>query len=308
MKQVKKLWRKALASLLAGTMMVSACPGAFAGLVFGPQLPAAVAEKKTIPSLSAVTEIQAYTDQTIYGTGLVEVEITYREDVDLSGITADSYLLEDRGSLNPDFGRIGVEAAAVEGNVVTLEISGASAATEENDLVYTGDDEEGSRQRNAFGVYCTGPWYRDGDGVIHYGADDTDAYENNTIGMGCQARACLELKLSHVGVEEAPACLADELGRYNEDGLWSETVDRQFGEDGFRDLSALEIPSTAAFAQDGTADLYVRGYYYIPEDYDPADGIVFTLQGQESSYWQLEDGTNNAGTGFMYDSATASWA
>ncbi len=27
-----------------------------------------------------ITSIQAYTDETVYGTGVVEVEITYRED------------------------------------------------------------------------------------------------------------------------------------------------------------------------------------------------------------------------------------
>lgn len=86
------------------------------------------------------------------------------------------------------------------------------------------------------------------------------------------------------------------------------TIDRQFGRDGFQDLYDLRINSTAASASDGSKEDYVRGYYYIPEDYDPADGIVFTIQGQGISYWKLPDGSNNAGTGVMYDSATTSWA
>ena len=39
-----------------------------------------------------------------------------------------------------------------------------------------------------------------------------------------------------------------------------------------------------------------------------ANGIVFTLQGQGISYWKLPDGTDDDGTGIMYDSATTSWA
>lgn len=40
----------------------------------------------------------------------------------------------------------------------------------------------------------------------------------------------------------------------------------------------------------------------------PANRIVFTLQGQGISYWKLPDGTDDDGTGIMYDSATTSWA
>ena len=257
-----------------------------------------------------IASIQAYTDETIYGTGVVEVVVTYKDGVDLSGVTADSYILEDRGSLSPDYGQIAIESAAVDGQTVTLTISDASQATARNALVYTGEDA-GARERNAFGIYSTGAWYRDAEGIIHYGSEDTEEYAANTTGMGYQSRACLELKLRHAGeAESAAACLANEKGQYNEGGLWLETVDRQFGEGGFQSFAELgiQVPSTAAAATDGTQDDYVRGYYYIPENYDPANGIVFTLQGQGISYWQLTDGTNNAGTGFLYDSATSSWA
>ena len=257
-----------------------------------------------------IASIQAYTDETIYGTGVVEVVVTYKDGVDLSGVTADSYILEDRGSLSPDYGQIAIESAAVDGQTVTLTISDASQATARNALVYTGEDA-GARERNAFGIYSTGAWYRDAEGIIHYGSEDTEEYAANTTGMGYQSRACLELKLRHAGeTESAAACLANEKGQYNEGGLWLETVDRQFGEGGFQSFAELgiQVPSTAAAATDGTQDDYVRGYAYIPDNYDPANGIVFTLQGQGISYWQLQDGCNNDGTGIMYDSATTSWA
>ena len=257
-----------------------------------------------------IASIQAYTDETIYGTGVVEVVVTYKDGVDLSGVTADSYILEDRGSLSPDYGQIAIESAAVDGQTVTLTISDASQATAKNALIYSGENA-GVRERNAFGIYSTGAWYRDAEGIIHYGAEDTEEYAANTTGMGYQSRACLELKLRHAGeAESAAACLANEKGQYNEGGLWLETVDRQFGEGGFQSFAELgiQIVSTAAEAIDGTQDQYVRGYAYIPDNYDPANGIVFTLQGQGISYWQLQDGCNNDGTGIMYDSATTSWA
>ena len=261
-------------------------------------------------TVADIASIQAFTDETIYGTGVVEVVVTYKDGVDLSGVAADSYILEDRGSLSPDYGQIAIESAAVDGQTVTLTIGDASQATAKNALIYSGENA-GVRERNAFGIYSTGAWYRDAEGIIHYGSEDTEEYAANTTGMGYQSRACLELKLRHAGeAESAAACLANEKGQYNEGGLWLETVDRQFGEGGFQSFAELgiQIVSTAAEATDGTQDQYVRGYAYIPDNYDPANGIVFTLQGQGISYWQLQDGCNNDGTGIMYDSATTSWA
>jgi hypothetical protein len=273
----------------------------------------ASAESSTVealkaPSMEQVESIQAYTDGTIYGTGVVQVDITYADGTDLSGITADSYILTDRGSLSPDFGEVKIADAKVNGNVVTLTISNASQATDNNKMVYTGENKEGSRERNAFGIYCTGAWYRDENSAIHFGDKDTEEYKANETGMGYQARHSLELKLRHADEPESAAeSLADDKGEYNASGKWLETVDRQFGEDGFKDLYELKIPSTAAGATDGTGDDYVQGYYYVPDNYDPADGIVFTLQGQGISYWKLADGCDNKGTGIKYDTATTSW-
>ena len=187
----------------------------------------ALAADGEAPSVENIESLQAYTDETIYGTGLVKVEITYYDGVDLSGITAESYVLEDRGTLNPEFGEIKIAEAQVEGQVVTLIISNASQATEINELVYSGEEPHGSRQRNAFGVYCTNPWYRDVEGKIHFGSEDTDEYVANETGQGYQARACLELKLRHADeAPEAALCLADELGQYTDANKWLPTIDQ----------------------------------------------------------------------------------
>ena len=50
---------------------------------------------------------------------------------------------------------------------MTLTIDDGSAATANNKLVYTGDQKEGPRERNVFGIYATGAWYRDVNGVIY---------------------------------------------------------------------------------------------------------------------------------------------
>ncbi len=265
-------------------------------------------------TMDDVENIQAFTDETMYGTGVVEVQVTYKDGVDASGVAADSYILEDRGSLNPDFAQITLDSVSVDGQTATLTVSQQPEATEKNSLVYTGEgDDKGIRERNALGVYCTGAWYRDVNGVIYYGDDDNDAYENNTTKMGYQARESLELKLRHADEsEDAAACLADDKGKYDKNGLWLETVNRQFGTGAFQSFAdaGIQIESTASTkaVTDGTGDDYVRGYLYVPDNYDPANGIVFTLQGQGISYWKLSDGTDDNGTGIMYDSATTSWA
>ena len=275
-----------------------------AGLAFS----AAPAEAATMDD---VESIQAYTDGTIYGTALVQVDITYKEGTDLSDITADSYILEDRGTLTPAFGEVAIGDAQVNGQVVTLNIEMVTAATGNNDLIYSGKGA-GMRQRNSFGAMVTGPWYRNPEGQIFFGKEDTEEYKANESGMGYQARPTLELKLRHADEpEEAAACLADDKGQYAEGGKWLPQINRQFGEGGFISFAegGIEIPTTAnkEAVTDGTGDDFVRGYYYVPENYDPEAGAVFILQGQGICYWQLPDGSNDEGTGIMFDTATTSW-
>ena len=211
------------------------------------------------PGRQTVKSIQAYTDQTFYGTAVVEVEITYEDNVDLSGVSKEDYELLDRGSLNPDYGRVPISSVKVnqEQHKVTLEIASGTTATANNTLDYSSAGTTGKRERNTFGAVVTGSWYRDASGNIHYGkeADAEKGYQANTTGMGYQARESLELVLRHTDDPEDPGLhLADEKGQYSDKEKWQPTIDRQLTEGGFRDLYALEIPSTAAGAGDLTAD------------------------------------------------------
>jgi len=262
----------------------------------------ALAADGEAPSVENIESIQAYTDETIYGTGVVKVEVTYKEGVDLSGVTAESYVLTDRGTMTPEFGEVKIASAEVDGQVVTLIISGESAATEANGLVYTGDEaqRDGVRQRNAFGIYCTNPWYRDVEGKIHFGTEETDEYVPNETNQGYQARACLELKLRHADeAEDAALALADELGQYTDANKWLPTIDQQFGEGGFLPLYDLQIPSTSAAAPDGSGDDFVQGYYFIPEDSVPANGTLSPIQAQGISTGKLPAAPTTPGSGTM---------
>ncbi|MEQ3217576.1 hypothetical protein AAA088_16330, partial [Hominifimenecus microfluidus] len=106
-------------------------------------------------SINDINTIQAVTDMTMYGQGLTEVIITYREGVDVSKVTAANYVLEDRGSLNPDYAKITIDSVTTEGQTVTLKVSNDTAATANNSIIYTGENA-GKRERNALGIYCTG--------------------------------------------------------------------------------------------------------------------------------------------------------
>ena len=46
----------------------------------------------------------------------MKVEVTYNNGVSLTGINADSYILEDRGTLSPDYGKVKIAKAVVDGS------------------------------------------------------------------------------------------------------------------------------------------------------------------------------------------------
>ena len=296
MKKINRILAIALAAFMA------------AGLAAVP----ARAEKVqlNLPSMDDVESIQAYLDGTFYGNHLVQVDVTYKEGVDLSGIDANSYILEDRGTVTPEFGRVATGDVTVNGQVVTIEVPMVSAATAINDLVYSGPGA-GSRQRCSYGATVTGPWYRDPEGQIFFGKEDTEEYKANWSNQGYQARPTLELKLRHCDeTPETAECLADEKGQYNAEGKWLPQIDRQFeGWQTFEE-AGIEIPTTAnkEVVTDGTGDDFCRGIFFVPENYDPEAGIVFILQGQGICYWQLVDGSNNYRTASYFDTATSSWA
>ncbi|MBP5292467.1 MAG: prolyl oligopeptidase family serine peptidase [Lachnospiraceae bacterium] len=120
--------------------------------------------EKPVPTGIAadVVSVQAYTGGTFYGTAVQKVVITFKDGVDVTGLTADDFVLEDRGSLNPDFGQVRIASITKSRQTVTLYVLEDTQATEKNSLVYTGNgDDRGVRERNAFGIYPTGNWYRD---------------------------------------------------------------------------------------------------------------------------------------------------
>ena len=289
-------------------ILVAALAGAMALSLTTP----ARAEKISwnLPSMEDVETIQPILDGTIYGNHLVEVQVTYKDGVDLSGINADSYILEDRGTVTPEFGKVAIGDVTVEGQVVTIEVPMVTAATANNDLVYSGVGA-GARQRNSFGASVTGPWYRDPDGQIFFGKEDTEEYKANWSGMGYQKRPTLELKLRHADeTPETAVAMADEKGQFVEGTQWLPQIDRQFeGWQTFEE-AGIQIPTTAnkEVVTDGTGDDWVRGIFYVPENYDPEAGIVFVEQGQGIVYWQLQDGSNNYLTSAYFDTATTSWA
>ncbi len=261
------------------------------------------------PAVENIESIRAYTDYCWYGQKLTRVEITYRDGVDLSGVTADTYVLLDRGYSHPDFAEAVIESVDVSRQVVTIYITVDTEALEGNALIYSGDNATGARSKNPVGLYATGPWYRAVDGVIHYGEQDSGKYKANTSGDGYQTRECLELKLYHIGETEADAaCLANEDGTYNTNGLWLPTIDANYGEGGFRTFEELgiEVPTTAT---DG--DRFVKGWAYFPPDFNRNRAekypLIITITGFGTSYWKHEDGTNNFGTGLNFDGSGFRW-
>ncbi len=266
-------------------------------------------QQKVQPAVNNIEQIQAYTDLCFYGQKLTKVEITYAPNVDLSSINPADYVLLDRGYANPDFDTIRIESVAVNGSVVNLKITEDTEALPDNAMDYIGDNASGARTKNPLGVYVSGPWYRSVDGTIYFGSEDSEKYKANTTREGYQARECLELKLHHADEPlEGAACLANEDGSYNAEGLWLATIDANYGEGGFKSFEeiGIEVPTTAT---DG--DQFVKGWAYFPENFDSNRAekypLIISIQGYGISYWKLEDGTNNFGTAVSFDGSAFRW-
>lgn len=261
------------------------------------------------PTVASIESIQAYTDFCWYGQKLTRVEISYKDNVDLTGLKADTYTLLDRGYANPDFAEAIIDHLEVKGQDVTIYITLDTEALDSNTLNYIGDNAAGSRTKNPIGLYATGPWYRAVDGSIYFGEQDSELYKANTSRDGYQTRECLELKLYHAGESmEDAACLAKEDGSYNANGQWLPTIDANYGQDGFRSFEELgiEVPTTA---NDG--DSFVKGWAYFPPDFDRNNTqkypLIIAITGYGTSYWKHEDGTNNFGTGLNFDGSAFRW-
>ncbi len=280
----------------------------FAGLFIALAFSACSGQKEK-PAVSNIKEIQAYTDLSFYGQKLSKVVITYNANVDLSEVEADTYILTDRGYATPDFDTLRIESIEANGQHVTLNITEDTEALPDNAMIYSGDNATGGRLKNPLGVYVTGPWYRGVDGAIYFGKEDSESYKANTSGEGYQLRPCLELNLTHFGEPgDAAACLANEDGSFNADGLWLPTIDANYGEGGFNSFEkiGIEVPTTAT---DG--DQFVKGWAYFPDNFDVSRAekypLIISIQGYGISYWKLEDGTNNFGTALSFDGSAFRW-
>lgn len=294
---MKKKW---LSLWLAVCMLVTLMPVASI---------AASDKAGSVPSVDNISSIQAFSDLAFYGQKLTRVEVKYNGNVDLSGVTKDTYTLLDRGYSNPDFAEVTIDSVEIKGKTVTLNIHVDTEALENNNYIYIGEDATGPRAKNPVGLYATGPWYRDVNGIIYFGSDNADDYENNTTGKGYQTRESLELKLFHEGEDEAlAACLANEDGSYNENGLWRPTIDANYGKNGFQTFEELgiQVPTTATDGED-----YVRGWAYFPKGYSKNSAkdypLIITITGAGTSFWRLPDGTNNFGTGLNFDGSGFRW-
>lgn len=133
-----------------------------------------------------VINIQAYSDGTVYGTAVTKILVTYKDNSDLCNINKNSYVIEDRGSLNPDYGKLEIDNVKIDDNVVTINIKHCLDATDHNALIYTGDNANGIRERNSYGVYVTTGWYRDINGQIHYGDGTNKEYLSNEDNIAFQ--------------------------------------------------------------------------------------------------------------------------
>jgi len=261
----------------------------------------AVFAEGTTPSVDNIVQVQPYSSLTYYGYGLTSLEITYEDGVDLSAITPESYILEDRGSLTPEFGPIEIESATVDGNVVTLVIARDTTATEENQLIYSGAGATGSRSKgNVNGLNITTSWYR-----TYAGEYINDDHSDLNGGLrGYQFRN-LELKLRHSDEpEEKTICQADEKGFYLEGSKIlhenikyvtdTEKVDndgKPYTKGGFMTLEDLgiQIPSSSGMEGD-----YVKGLVAFPEGYDPSKQypMILSFPGGGTALWEV---TNTEG-------------
>ena len=258
-------------------------------------------------TVADIQSIQAYTDETMYGTGVVEVQVTYKPGVNVSGVTADSYTLYDRGFNNPEFGEVEITGASVDGNVVTLTVD-------------QGTDKVTDRSRETYGTLCTSSsWYVDSEGNVHYGdTQTTDALGitiyPNTIKKGLQWRENMDLVLC-VNSDDITTGIrsTDGAGTMLADTVWEPTI---LADD--LDKVELEMVDVGWKAADYTmlgdqGEVPVHVIY--PDNYDPNRAepypVIDYQCGGGVCYWEVTDGSttpaNNLGCNVVYDVMMTEW-
>ena len=248
--------------------------------------------KKEPVTVDDVVSIQAYSELTYYAVGVTQIEITYKNGVDLSDLKAEDIHIIDRGYLYPEFGQLPIQSMEIDGQVVTLTIDRDTTANEDNALIYAGENATGARTKDdVYGVHATFSWYRENDGDIVKAA-----------------RAFLyrdtELRLWHTGESIGDAiCQADAMGKYIEGSKFAPTHIEYFTDaemasftkdgqthnytvGGFMTLEELgiQIPSSSGIEGD-----YVKAYVAFPEGYDPNQKypIILSLPGNSAAEWDI---------------------
>ena len=231
-----------------------------------------------------IKSIQATVIPSFYGYKVGKVEIAYKPGTDLSGVTAETYQVYDRGFNNPIFGTLKVSGVSVAGNVVTLTMD-------------EGTDKVTDRSRETYGTLCTSSnWFIDFDGDLYYGKGDpvTDqlgiTFKPNTISKGLQWRKNLDLILCVEGAEVQDGIASTNgLGEWLDETLWKPTVLE--GDLDKVQLHMVDIGREASgytlLGGDGDVPVYV----IFPDDYDadraePYPAVIYQCGGGVC-YWEF---------------------
>ncbi len=275
---------------------------------------AADATGLTAPTQEAITSIQATTTPNFYGHKVDTVAITYKVGTDLSDVSLSDYVLYDRGFNNPDYGKVELIDADVDGNVVTLYVD-------------QGSDKVEDRTRETYGTLCTSAnWYVDSQGVIHCdspeGGEEAGAWQDslgttiepNLINKGLQRRENMDLILCTNGTSiENGIASTNGAGEMLSNTVWEETI---LG--GGLDKVELEMvdigtpaPNYTMLGDQGEVPVFViYPDNYNPNRAEPYPAIVYQCGGGVC-YWEVTDGSatpaNNLGCNTVYDEMMTKW-
>ncbi|MDO4493778.1 MAG: hypothetical protein Q4C53_07845 [Clostridia bacterium] len=283
-------WNKVLSKALCAALVMTAA-GAMA----------------VAPDATKIESIQANVVPNFYGYKVGTVDVTYKEGTDLSQVTVGDFTVYDRGFQNPEFGKVEVTSAKVNGNVVTLGVD-------------QGTDKTADRSRETYGTLCTSSaWYVDSENVVHYGAEATvDALGNkiapNTIKKGLQWRKNMDLVLC-VNSEDIAGGIRSTDGSGN---MLADTVWKDANLTGDLDKVTLEMVDVGWEAANYTM-LGEEGKVPVqviwPEGYDANRAekypVVVYQCGGGVCYWEVTDGSttnaNNLGCNVVYDVMMTEW-
>ncbi|MDD6212047.1 MAG: hypothetical protein PUB22_02690, partial [Clostridiales bacterium] len=254
------------------------------------------------------TSIQATTEPNFYGHKVSTVEITFAEDTDAETLAAATFTLYDRGSANPQFGKVKITDVDVVGKTVFLNID-------------QGSDKVTDRSRNSFGTLNTTGWYADLEGNIYCGTEQTtDALGKtiypNTAKKTCQGRELdLILCINETDITEG-IMSTDGAGHKLADTVWQDTI-----KIGLEEVQTVmvdvgwEAKGYTLVNNEGKVPVQI----IYPEGYDvnrkEAYPVVVYQCGGGVCYWELTDTSvegvlapaHNLGCNAVYDNMMTEW-